>query len=292
MSPLRIWNRVRQLSSWQFTVGRVAGNRRAFVAFAESLAELLTAGIDFVQAADILTHQGASFQRRLSCTISRQLEQGLPVSQALLPHVDVVAGNVFAVAERVGQLPEALSAYVVRERARMDWRQQLSKSLIYPALLMCSCLILATFVRMVIQPELNLLEASLEDTAVSSSAESLWSNLSLGVIVTILGAPGAYFVLYHVRRWGGLKGLRLPFDELLRNVRSERFVDSLHVQLASGVSLVEALRALCSVQTSWLQSDSEIVLRGLLAGSSLADALPSRLSPIVREVLSVSEVTI
>ncbi|GMA60592.1 type II secretion system F family protein [Alicyclobacillus fastidiosus] len=291
MSPLRTWNRVLQLSSWWPTIGRVASNRQAFVAFAENLAELLTAGIDFVQAVDILSQQGPSFQRRLSRTVSHHLERGFPVSQSLLPHIDVIAGNLFVVSERVGQLPGALAAYVIRERARRDWRQHLTRSLIYPFLLMCSCLILATFVRVVIQPQLSLLEASLEDSGVSPSALPVWSTLSLCVIVGVLGLPGAYFVLYQMRRWGGFKGIRLPFDDLVRNVRSERFVDSLHIQLASGVSLVEALSALCGVQNSWLKRDCQIVLRNLLAGISLANSLPNSLSPIVREVLSVSEVT-
>ncbi|WP_206915408.1 type II secretion system F family protein [Alicyclobacillus suci] len=267
--------------------------RAQFLAFAENFAELLEAGVGVLVALARLAESGSRFQRSLSQSLFAYVERGLPVSGLFEPYVDLISARALIVAENVGQLPAALSSYAHRERQRRAWRQSLVKSLTYPCLLLVSCFALALFVRLQIDPELASLQASLNQAPglAHGYIQSVLFNLSLYLMVIILACPLVYLGLLFGRRKLRWQGLHLPFDELTRAIRSEQFVDSVQKQLEAGLSLIEALGALEPGPDTWLCRQYQFVLGNLLDGKRLAESLPSSVSPVVWDLLSVSELT-
>ncbi|EPZ48981.1 hypothetical protein N007_03835 [Alicyclobacillus acidoterrestris ATCC 49025] len=267
--------------------------RTQFLAFAENLAELLEAGVGLLVALARLAESGPRFQRSLSQSLFEHVERGLPVAGLFEPYVDLISAHALIVAEDVGQLPTALASYALRVRQRRAWRQSLVKSLTYPCLLLFSCFALALFVRMEIDPELASLQASLNQAPglARGYASSVLSNLSLYLMIVIFACPLVYLGLLFGRRKLRWQGIRLPFDELTRAIRSEQFVDSVQKQLEAGISLIEALGTLEPGPDTWLRRQYQFVLGNLLDGKRLAESLPRSVSPVVWDLLSVSELT-
>jgi type II secretory pathway component PulF len=258
----------------------------------EQLADMLTAGVDLASAFTTLASQGRKTERVLGQRGLERLERGLPLAVIFAPYVDPITLTVLSLAEEIGSLPEAMGDYVQRDKARRNWRQQCVKALVYPVLLLFACLALAVFVRFQIQPELRDLQLQIASPQTHGSMITKFAtNLPLLVVDGVVVLPLTYIGLRVLRTRFHLS-FALPGDMYFRAVHSERLAYLLHVQLAAGLSVVEALESMETAgQGRGVSVHSAYMRIKILAGERFVDALFPGCHPILLQLCLTGEQT-
>lgn len=285
-TPFASFNRLRMTALHRWL------RRAEFLLAMEYVADMLAAGIDLTESFTYLSVQGTRLGAEIGQRAQHQLEAGRPLADIFLPYVDFVSFSTFVLAEQVGALASALRDYVIRERSRRAWRQNISRTLAYPLMLLAACYALAAFVRLSIQPELQNLQDSLSGShhtdVISTAAVYVPSMLLLGLMIL----PCAYGALHLCRRLTGKRIVSLPFDDLLQSLASERFAYGIQVQLAAGVSVMDALGAvIASQRQTRIVKQYAFVRREILRGHRLSEALPIELHPLISQFVEMGEQT-
>lgn len=124
----------------------------------DELAAMIRAGIPLDEglrsAARHLRKDARNFVERLITRIKQgdTLDEAIDVESQDLP---VAYSSLIKSGIRIGRLPEALAAYTSFSRSRMELRQELGNSLLYPAIVLSTAFLLSLFVCFEIFPKLG-----------------------------------------------------------------------------------------------------------------------------------------
>lgn len=231
---------------------RVPTKEKAY--FFELLATMLGAGIPVNRALKILISRTENKRlRRVTATLSHELEHGRPLSAALerFPEIfEEIERGAIRSAEAVGHLESMLFKIAADLERRYTLTMRLVSALIYPAAVFFSLLAAVVIMLTFVVPRMEQLFA---ESSVSLPATTrfllgsslLLSNLWWLIIIMIIFAV----VLFHfyTRSENGrfawdFRKLRMPFiGEILRKIFVVRFTGTLGVLIESGLPINRAL---------------------------------------------------
>lgn len=231
---------------------RIAVKEKAY--FFELLATMLGAGIPINRALKILISRTENKRlRRVTATLSYELEHGRPLSAALERFTDIfeeTERGAIRSAEAVGHLESMLFKIAANLERRYTLIMRLVSALIYPTAVFFSLIVAVVIMLTFVVPRMEQLfaESSVELPATTRfllGSSLLLSNLWWLALIIIIFAV----VLFHfyTRSENGrfawdFRKLRIPFiGEMLRKIFVVRFTGTLGVLMESGLPLNRAL---------------------------------------------------
>jgi type IV pilus assembly protein PilC len=257
--------------------------------FTRQLATLLRAGIPLLQAFDALIRsEQASVLKDMLQDVRTQLEQGLPLHQALQKHAsfDKLYCNLVMAGELSGTLDTLLDRVAQHLEKTEKLRASLRSALVYP----CAIVVVATIVLALI---LIFVVPAFENIFASFGANLPWLTQLVIVLSKGLTDYGIAFLSAGLVLGWGLKllirrntnlqyqlhGLLLitPIAGLLtRQACTARWSRTLATLFSAGIPLTEALDAVVGVTGNLrFQTATQSMQRQLILGQSLSQALTS-----------------
>ncbi|MBN1507507.1 MAG: type II secretion system F family protein [Sedimentisphaerales bacterium] len=297
----------RELQGQEATVrsraGRV-GVRELSVA-TRQLSVLLLAGMPLVGALSALVQQLADTRlARVFARVRDSVNEGVALARALEEHPSVfppVYVSMVEAAEAAGTLENVLSqlADLFERRARL--MNKVTAALAYPVFMMIvgSCVVL--FILSFVLPSVTKLFLEMKmrlpwPTVVLIEASDIASHYIWAFAIVLIGLIGGsvYWLRTGAGRkfWDRLK-LRLPlFGEVTLKVSVSRFCRTLGVLLASGVTIVEALRLSERVAGNTVIAQAAADAREAVShGGTIVDSLDRSgvFPPLVVNMIAASE---
>ncbi|MCA9237655.1 MAG: type II secretion system F family protein [Planctomycetales bacterium] len=273
-----------------------------------NLATLVGNGVSLPRAlATLAKEDSLAGHRKTLEGLHRRVESGSPFSAALAdcPHVfDRLAVSQIRIAERSGTLADTLKHLAENRDKFAQLRQELIKKLAYPALLMVLGTGLVSFLMLYVVPvfEQTYADAGVPLPLITRAMITIagLAKRYLWIVALAIGVTVAAYVQARktdsiAEKLDGML-LRMPlFGDWLRDMAVLRVMDVLHNLMASGFTLVEALR-----QTSE-SAVNRAVRRGVLdlqlavqSGERFSreiEKLESLFPPIVYQLVVVGEST-
>lgn len=244
---------VKRIQDFFIDRSKVPAKAKAY--FFELLGTMLRAGIPLNRSLKILVSKTEhSRLRRISSTLSHELEHGYFLSQALKKFPDVFSETeigVIASAETVGHLENSLFKIADSLNRQSDIVMRLKSALIYPIAVLVSLVVGASIMLVFVAPKMkeifreNAMQLPLPTRILLGSGEFLETKWWIIFIIVIFLA-----LIFHVYTnsneghfsWD-FKKLRMPFiGSLLRKIYVMRFVDTMGLLVESGLPINTALK--------------------------------------------------
>ena len=222
--------------------------------FSRQLAAMLSAGMPIVAALEALEEQtdNPNF-KRIIVHVRLSIENGAALSEALRQYpavFDDLYCNMVAGGEKGGQLPETIARLAGFLEASSKLRRKVKAALMYPTIVLCLALLIATAMIIFIVPVFGTMFADF-------GAELPKPTRALMDLSNFLKRNGVYVfvalcaLVFGFKKWKNTESgsyrfdgfvLRLPvFGELNRKVVSARFGRTLGQMIRSGVPILNAL---------------------------------------------------
>ncbi|WP_119154326.1 type II secretion system F family protein [Caldimonas tepidiphila] len=286
---------------------RLPGASRRFplLLFAQELVALLDAGLNAVEALEMLSERGAGgapqpVLRRLRAALQdgHTFSQALERMPELFPPLFVAAVRA---SERTGDLREALARYIDYQVQVEQARQKLVNATIYPALLLGVGALVAVFMLVYVVPRFSLVYAGLgQDLPLLSRlllglGEGLRDHALPLAALLLAGAAAAVQALRRppLRQWLLTRLLwRLPgVGERARLHQLGRFYRTMGMLLRSGIPVASATEMAAGLLTPSLRPALQHATRQLREGQALSVALERNglATPVARGLLQVGE---
>lgn len=289
-------------------VGTTAGERKIrpqdFLVFNQQFNTLIKAGLPILKALDLLSERAATAQLRpILAEVRQRVRDGALLSEAMtaqgsFPPVYV---TVIAAGERSGNLTGVLEQYIAYLRVSTGFRSGLITTLIYPAVLVATALIVVTYVVTYAMPrfadlyhELNVpLPAPTQILLAIALPLRTYFIAFIGIIALI--AAGIFL---WTRSQAGALAIdrvkpRMPIlGEVWLKAQVAQFARTLSTLLAGGTPLVPALHTASAAIGSVLISTSvESAADRVKEGKSLHESLAgTQLVPqLALEMIEVGE---
>src|SRR5487761_1232387 len=218
------------------------------VVFCRQLSTFVRVGIPLTTALETIAEGAGSLRMRQACaSMVADLERGGLLSAALARHPQVFPGvlaDLVRASEITGHIDEVLVRSADHFERELETRTKIRGALMYPAIVFCMALAVATGLVIFVLPQFRVLfaeygaklpglAAALLNFSAFVTAYDVW--ILLGLLAAILGAG------YYLRTDGGTLRvnqllLRLPaIGEMMRAASIERFCRALSDTLAAGV---------------------------------------------------------
>lgn len=248
-------------------------NDREALHFLRQFARLLNAGIPLTRALNIILAQGRPKARAAIGQMVRSVESGETFSRALFGSgVLVEFVPSFTIAERDGSLEKALLRAAEQIERKRQFKENLKRSLAYPAIVLAMSAVCLVFLLFVILPNLSRMLADLNCplppvTRMVLLIADNWMTLVFGFIL----AGAAAF-----RHWRNIdRRFKLPIiGKILFNLELADLCYNLSSRLKAGVPILEGLRSTgAALKSPELRASVLALVGSVKNGSSLSDAL-------------------
>lgn len=266
--------------------GRI-GNRE-LVFFAEQLATLLEGGVPLARALSLQAKQTANpAMESVLQRVCQNICNGKTLSQALAAHPEVFSllwVGMIRAGEVSGRLQEALLKLAAYIEFQGDLRAKVVTALTYPAILMAlSVVAVAFFVVRVVPVFADIftsfnLRLPWSTQAVLSASSALSSNpeVWVGAVAAALAVGRLYLATEAGRLEFNHFLFGLPvFGPLARQIQLQRLLNTLSLQVASGVNILESLEVLEGVAASspLLRNALRQIRKEVASGTNLSEAV-------------------
>jgi len=247
-----------------------------------ALSHLIHAGIGTGDALVLLQEdEKAPAFREVLGQMARAADEGQPLAK-VFRDAGCFPGYVctlLEVGQRVGRPEETLAALAAYYQGRARLQRQVQRTLVYPAVLLAVLLTVVAVLLTVVLPIFNDVYAQLGGglTGLAGWLLKLGMGLKalLPVLLAVLAAAAAALLIPPVRRWLGLRYLRLFGDRgVLGGINTARFVQALTMAMGSGMTAPEAVRLAASLSdVPGFQKRCGACIRQVDAGQPLSRAL-------------------
>ncbi|MBX7244386.1 MAG: type II secretion system F family protein [Candidatus Sumerlaeaceae bacterium] len=257
--------------------GGVTGSKRGFFGanlhrmsvYCRQLATLIDVGIPLLRSLRILGERSTDKTlRNVSLDLARRVEEGQPLSTAMLAHGKVFSPSFVGVVragEAGGILEDSLRRLADLLERRSEIRRRIISSMIYPLIALMVELIVIGIVVFYALPQLMKAYPNPDDLPAltrgllnfSTYVTTNWMKVVIMVVGVIVVAM-LYLKSSMGRRQFDWLLLRLPiFGNVVRKLNVARFSRTLGSLIASGIPLIAALRVTADT------SDNDVVERTL-----------------------------
>ena len=290
----------------EFLAGPVS--RRALINFCFHLEQLTRSGVAIIEGlTDLRDGMTNPRFRGVIASIIESIAGGKTLSQAMALHPRVVDGvftSLVMAGEETGRLPEVLKSLVDSLKWQDELASQSKKLLLYPAFLGAVVLGVTFFMMIYLVPKLTGFlkgmgqEVPLQTRMLISTSDffsGFWYLLLFGPILLVAGIKIAVRVNPAARyRIDGIK-LALPVvGGILRKIMLSRFAGIFAMMYASGIPIIDAIRASENVIGNAVVKDGLARAGRMIAeGRSLTAAFEhvDLFPPLVIRMLRVGENT-
>lgn len=227
--------------------------------FFESLAEMLSSGIDIIVALESLKEETKSKKIYALCDeLKTELENGSPIWKALdkrnllPPHLLTLV----KIGEESGNLAKNLKVVIDQQEKDRDFRGQLRSASLYPVFVLVLMFIVGGGVALFVLPRLSTVYKSLNVelpfiTKVMIALGDFLNNYGIwAVIVIVLLFAGGYYMLFinkTTKLWGQKLTLHIPIiGRLIEEVELTRMGYLIGTLLNSGFPVVDSFNILAN----------------------------------------------
>lgn len=279
-------------------------SRRAVPVFCAQMADLLKAGVPFVEALrDVTEATEPGALRDALMDITRAVNHGSRIADAfaraprLFPSVFVA---ILAAGEASGDLTHTFARLARYAEARARTAEQLRRALRYPAFLLLVTLGTVAFMMLLVVPEivsfLNSINSELPLTtrlliAASDIIAGGWWIIALGVMFIAAALAGLRQGSERAARVIDGLLLRLPLvGKMARKIALSRFMHSFAILYESGIGIVASLRhARASLGNRVLEAQIDEAEKLIIAGRAISSALDGILPIFALRMIKVGE---
>jgi type IV pilus assembly protein PilC len=275
-----------------------------FLIFNQQFNTLIKAGLPILKALDLLAERAAAPRLRpILGEVRQRVREGALLSEALAAQgaFPAVYVTVITAGERSGNLTGVLEQYIAYLRVSTSFRSRLATTLIYPAVLVATALLVVTYVVTYAMPQFAELYHELgvplpAPTRILLAVAMPLRTYFIGLLVAI--GIGAVAIFLWTRSDRGALAIdrlkpRFPiFGNIWLKAQIAQFVRTLSTLLAGGTPLVPALHTSAAAIGSRLVSTSvEEAAERVKEGESLHSSLAgTHLIPgLALEMIEVGE---
>ncbi|MFZ2188310.1 MAG: type II secretion system F family protein [Candidatus Moraniibacteriota bacterium] len=271
---------------------------KELVIFFRQLAILIEARVPIVVALAAIGEQTtSSFLKIILAEAMKDIEDGVPLSDALAKHKEVFSNlviNIIKAGEASGNLRKSVEYVADNIEKNYNLSNKVKSAMLYPAIIMVVFFIIGFLVITLIIPKLTIMIKELEAevpwyTNVLIKTGDFMVQYWWAVLVLIFGAIAG--IAYYLntpegkKEWDQIK-LKLPvIGTLFRYVYITRFSENLAVLLAGGIPIIKALTIVSAVIGN--SAYEELLLRtaeNVKRGETMSDIL--RRSPLFPPMVS------
>lgn len=216
-----------------------------------NVSTMLAAGIPIIETVEALLEEAKGNQRLILLMMQKDISAGKQMSDtfAKYPFVfDVVTVNLIKAAEEAGTLEETLKDITRNIEQEMEFNDKVRGAMFYPLIVLVIFLGVMGAMLFIVIPRISTVferlrvEVPLPTKIMIVTSNALTSNglwIGIGTLLTLIGL----YILFQVKREAFLKVLfSLPIvSKLIRQIDITRFCRSLHLLLASGIPITNAL---------------------------------------------------
>ena len=281
-------------------------SRSQLVDFTKNMATMLNSGIKLTEALSVLTMQIPDIRFRSAINdIRDRVITGESFTDALNDYndyFDVIYISMVRVGEVTGSLGQSLATIANFMEKRQKVEAKLFTAMVYPAILICFCMIAVIFLTTAVIPKIaEQIERSGQELPwitqqfmnVSYVLTSWWI---LVLIATIVGIIFAIKRFLKTEKGAYLRDkllLSLPvFGPLIKQRVVSRFASTLSTLLGSGLSMAEALRVVAEVTGNMIMNKAIKQARDrILSGADIATPLKDSgvIDPAIAHMVAVGE---
>ena len=299
---------VRNHFSFLAQLSRRGGDRKIrsndFLIFNQQFHTLVKAGLPILKALDLLAERAAAVRLRpILADVRQSVREGALLSEALAAQgsFPAVYVTVIASGERSGNLTGVLEQYIAYLRVSTGFRTRLLTSLIYPAVLVITALLVVAYVVTYALPQFADLYHQLDVPLPAPTRVLLAIAIPLRayfIALMIAIVAGAIFLFFWTRSERGALTIdrlkpRVPLlGDIWLKTEIAQFVRTLSTLLTGGTPLVPALHTSAAAIGSKLVSTSvEQAADRVKEGQSLHSSLgETRIVPgLALEMIEVGE---
>lgn len=278
------------------------------VAIFRQMISLLAAGISIVPTIAILENQMTKKSvKRILGLIRLEVERGKPLSVAMEQYPRIfnkLVTSLIKTGESTGLLDEAILQIVEHLEKKQELKKQVIASLMYPMIVLLVTMGVVGFLVGSVIPkiipllEVNGAELPWNTLALMSATEYLqnnWYNLLIKLVVSVVG-----IILLRkipvVRYYSDRYKLRLPLiGPILKYSAIVSFTRTLSILLASGVSIVTALRETANtISNKAVKKVISEIAESVLAGETFSNPIKKAawiFPPMVESLIKIGEET-
>jgi len=231
--------------------------------FTRQLATLIKSGIPIDEALIAINEQNDKQHiKNIILTIHSKIMEGYTLSDSFSDFpksFPLIYTTTIAAGEKSGNLSLILEKLADFTESRQKLQQQIKNALIYPSALVITALLVIAFMLAYVVPKVVYIfenfdqQLPLLTRIMIISSDFLLDNwLYLIIFVVMLGSLCRYLIKNEEtkNKYHGIL-LRLPiFGQLIKNMNSARFMQTLSILASSGVPILESLRISSNVVTN------------------------------------------
>lgn len=268
------------------------------VVFFRQLAVLIEARVPIVTSLVAISEQtSGSFLRVVLAEVVRDIEDGIPFSDALAKHKDVFSNlsiNIIKAGEASGNLRKSIEYVADNIERNYELTSKVRSAMVYPSIVLFVFFIIGFLVITIVIPKLTVMIKDLQAdvpwyTQLIINIGDFMAAYWWAVLFILVGiVAGITYYLNTVdgkREWDQIK-LKLPvIGVMFRYVYITRFSENLGVLLAGGIPIIKALTIVSAVIGNSVYE--ELFLRAaenVRRGENVSDVL--RKSPLIPPMVS------
>lgn len=277
------------------------------VNFTRQLATMITAGLPLTEAFGILEQQSKPAMRKVIGLISKEIEGGSSLADAMAKQEGSVFSRVYIALVRAGEAAGVLDTILKRladtlEKQR-EFQAKTKSALIYPAIVTVAMIVVAFIMMTFVVPKLTSMYTDF-GAALPMPTQILISISNVFVkfwYIIIVGTVGG---IYFLRKWKKTEQGARAFDKLflklpvagilIKQVILTEFTRTISLLLSAGISLLTALDIVADAMDNVLYREAvRNVAKDVEKGVSLSDAISKYpLFPVLLgQMISVGEQT-
>ncbi len=277
------------------------------VNFTRQLATMITAGLPLTEAFGILEQQSKPAMKKVIGLISKEIEGGSSLADAMAKQQGNVFSRVYIALVRAGEAAGVLDTILKRladtlEKQR-EFQAKTKSALIYPAIVTVAMIVVAFIMMTVVVPKLTSMYADF-GAALPMPTQILISISNVFVKFWYIIIAGTFGGIIFLRKWKktdqGARAfdamfLKLPIAGILiKQVILTEFTRTISLLLSAGISLLTALDIVADAMDNVLYREAvHNIAKDVEKGVSLADAVAKYpLFPVLLgQMISVGEQT-
>lgn len=283
-------------------------SQKELVTFFQQLATLIEARVPIVSSLTTISEQfGNKYLRLIVKEMSDDIEDGMPLSEAMEQHVDVFSPltvNMIRAGEVSGSLQKSIT--FVADHIEKDYQltAKIRGALYYPMFVMSVAAIVGFLVVTFILPKITLLIKDIKVavpwyTTVLVNIGDFMNQYWMAVLFVIFAGIGAF--VYYIRTESGkheweIIVLKIPvIGTLAQDIYITRFAENLSVLLNGGIPVVRALIIVSEVVGN--QVFEKIIMKAaeeVKAGGAMSAVFvhtEEQIPPIVSQMIRIGEET-
>lgn len=274
--------------------------------FTRQLSTMVTAGLQLVDALEILKNQSRPAMSRVITKIAQEVEGGVSLADAMGKNPDVFSPVYVALVragEAAGVLDKVMAKLAENLESQREFTSKVKGALIYPAIVLVGMVVVSVVMMVAVVPQMTSMYKEFNAElplptqiliGLSNAMVVAWPLMLIGAVAAFLG-----FKKWIATEIGGIMWerflYRLPIiGPLKKDIILTEFARTMGLLASAGISILEALRIVADTMDSRIYkaevNDAALIVE---KGVSLSEAIgkATEFPQILSQMIAVGEQT-